>query len=62
MSFGPLHPGLGFLISFFPKKEPNEEMTDSKVGAVCVSTDNSVFFFVLFCFFYSNISACHEAL
>ena len=52
MSFGPLHPGLGFLISFFPKKEPNEEMTDSKVGAVCVSTDNSVFFFFCFVLFF----------
>ena len=56
--FWPPSPRSWLFNILFPKKEPSEEMTGSKVGAVCVSTDNSVLFF----FFNSDISACHEAL
>ena len=59
--FWPPSPRSWLFNILLPKKEPIEETAGSKVGAVCVSTDNSVLILFLFCF-YSNIGACHEAL
>ena len=38
-----------------PKKEPTEEMAGSKVGAVCVNTDNSVLCVCGFFFFFFTV-------